>query len=113
MNFIERHIYLPFLVTGVGCFVMAAALTLITRTEQSTTPRVEPHPASWGSAEGFAVAGGLCYLAAGLVVRGREPAPRWPEPGEDRAEADSFRDSGSPRRARRAEPGAGPDRLGG
>ena len=35
----------------------------------------EPHPAGWGSAEGFAVAGGLCLLASALSLRGRVAAP--------------------------------------
>src|SRR5438067_375820 len=104
MNLIERHIYVLFLLTGLGCFVIAASLSLTTRTEpraepnKPPPPKAEPHPASWGSAEGFAVAGGLCFLAAGLVIRNREPAPRWAEAEEDRAEADYFRDPGSRRR---------------
>jgi hypothetical protein len=40
------------------------------------TFRSEPHPAGWGAAEGFAVAGGLCFLAAALMWRNREPASR-------------------------------------
>jgi hypothetical protein len=43
---------------------------------RQASSRPEPHPASWGSAEGFAVAGGLCFLAAGLVFRSPDPARR-------------------------------------
>jgi hypothetical protein len=43
---------------------------------RQASSRAEPHPTSWGSAEGFAVAGGLCFLAAGLVFGGPNPARR-------------------------------------
>jgi hypothetical protein len=32
--------------------------------------RVREHPANWGAAEGFAMSGGLCLIAAALAYRG-------------------------------------------
>ena len=76
MNTLERDIHWVFIVTGFGCFLLAAYLALSSHTQlpgtNTAAPKIEPHPASWGAAEGFAVAGGLCFLAAGLVVRNNE-----------------------------------------
>jgi len=78
MTIVERDIHWVFIITGFGSFALAAYLALSSHTElpgtnTNTAPKIEPHPASWGAAEGFAVAGGLCFLAAGLVVRSGEP----------------------------------------
>ena len=35
-------------------------------------------PASWGAAEGFAMAGGLCFIAAALVVMQPKPSTATP-----------------------------------
>src|SRR5262249_21261906 len=83
MNRSERIIQWFFLAAGIFCFAMAGYLSM------ATEPGPHPHPASWGASEGFAVAGGLCVLAVGLVVRNREPAlPRAEvERNEDRADS--------------------------
>jgi hypothetical protein len=76
--FIATGIVGLFIATGLGCFLFAIYLSQSTETYPRETPgkaqpaRVEHLPASWGSSEGFALAGGLCFLAAGLVVRNRE-----------------------------------------
>ena len=74
MNPIEKNIHWLFLAIGIVCFVIAAGLSRETIRQDSQKDRVEAHPASWGSSEGIAVAGGLCVLAAGLVCRNRHPA---------------------------------------
>jgi hypothetical protein len=72
MNVAERDLHWLFIVTGFGCFLVAVYLSIgpqIDVPAGNTATKVEPHPASWGAAEGFAVAGGMCFLAAGLVIR--------------------------------------------
>jgi hypothetical protein len=94
MNRSYKNIHWFFLTASIGCFAMAGYLSMATHIEPVTqpkepAPRVEPHPASWGSSEGFAVAGGLCVLAAGLVVRNREPALLRAEIERDEDRADT------------------------
>jgi hypothetical protein len=78
MNVLEKNVCWLFIGVGFGCFILAAYLSLTTVTENQPErgkpppAKLEPKPASWGAAEGFAVAGGICFLAAGLVVRNRE-----------------------------------------
>ena len=104
MNRSDRNIHWFFIAAGICCFAMAGYLSMATHIEpaaQGKEPaaKAEPHPASWGSSEGFAVAGGLCVLAAGLVVRNREPAlPRAEiERDEDRADTSNRSPLGQPR----------------
>ena len=94
MNRSNRNVHWIFLAAGVACFAMAGYLSMATQIEpvaqpNNPAPRVEPVPASWGASEGFAVAGGLCVLAAGLVVRNREPALSRAEAERDEDRADS------------------------
>ena len=75
MNALERDIHWVFIVTGFGCFVLAAFLALahpawLPGTPAATGGNPEAHPASWGAAEGFAVAGGLCFAALGTDTGG-------------------------------------------
>ena len=74
---------------GIVCMVFGAHLALKTRIEEfreggppppsGAVRRVErDHSANWGAAEGFAMAGGLCLIAAALVLRGRPGRP-WPD----------------------------------
>jgi hypothetical protein len=79
MNSVENGMRLAFVLAGVFCLYVAGHLAVKTRVEVhrhgpepsagTVTTRREPHPANWGAAEGFAIAGGLCFLAAGLVQR--------------------------------------------
>ena len=72
--------------SGVGlvCLAFAVFFALRVETETISPPpppgeiratdphsrRVSrPHPTNWAAAEGFAIAGGLCFIAAGLVYR--------------------------------------------
>jgi hypothetical protein len=68
-----------FSVTGLVCLLVAAGLSM-PRSETIYYPGPQPPAAgtttrvakelvaSWAAAEGFAVAGGLCFIAAALVV---------------------------------------------
>jgi hypothetical protein len=69
-----------FAATGVACLLAGMYLALLTRTEVNVFPGTQPpapgtvtkisreHPANWGASEGFAMAGGLCFIAAALVA---------------------------------------------
>src|SRR5262245_20359098 len=76
---------------GIVCLLFGAHLAVKTRIEEfrdgppppppqsATVRKVErEHAANWGAAEGFAMAGGLCLIAAALVHRGR-PGKPWLE----------------------------------
>ena len=74
---------------GIVCLLFGAHLGVKTRIEEyrdgppksGTVVKVErDHYANWGAAEGFAMAGGLCLIAAALVHRGR-PSKPFPESG--------------------------------
>jgi hypothetical protein len=87
-----------FTAIGILCLLAAGYLSVMTDSKSRQQPNEPPptyHPASWGAAEGFAIAGGLCLLAAGLVHRNTESSPpRIPAGGEQdrRATADGVRE---------------------
>jgi hypothetical protein len=89
MDTLDRNPQRLFTVTGFICLLVAVWFGVMTETRErestsgpSTTKSVSSHPASWGASEGFAIAGGLCFLAAGLVHRNiTERAPQEPPPG--------------------------------
>src|SRR5262245_4225985 len=68
---------------GIGCLLFGAHLAVKTRIQEFRDPPPPPpqsgtvrkverdHGANWGAAEGFAMAGGLCLIAAALVHRDR------------------------------------------
>jgi hypothetical protein len=77
-----------FSIVGCLCLLFALIFTLYRETHTITytdppplppppgvTPKTVtktesfPHPANWGAAEGFAMAGGICLVAAALVKR--------------------------------------------
>jgi hypothetical protein len=71
-----------FSATGIVFLLFGAFLALCTKTEEirhgppsppPTTVEVRrvsrEHPANWAASEGFAMAGGLCLIAAALVHR--------------------------------------------
>ena len=68
---------------GIVCLGVGGCLAQFTRTEEiregppappHTTVTVRKvyrdHPANWGAAEGFALAGGLCFIGAALAYCG-------------------------------------------
>jgi hypothetical protein len=68
---------------GIGCLLVGGHLAIRHSIEEIregppspppqtvTVQKVErDHPANWGAAEGFAMAGGLCLIAAALAFRG-------------------------------------------
>jgi len=74
---------------GIVCLLFGSYLALMTRTEEihegapppppqkSTVRKVSrDHSANWGAAEGFAMAGGLCLIAAALAHRADGPNRR-------------------------------------
>jgi hypothetical protein len=85
-----------FALTGVVCLVAGGYLAILTRTEVQVYPGTQPpapgtvtksthaHPANWAAAEGFAMAGGLCLIAAALVAHRPRPTNN-PRPAETAA----------------------------
>ena len=86
--------YRFFSAIGVCCLLVALYLAVLTRTETvyqgpqppppaAVTRITREHPANWGAAEGFAMAGGLCFIAAALAMhRPRESNPAMIPSGE-------------------------------
>jgi hypothetical protein len=78
-----------FSVMGLVCLLTALHLC-VPRTETivqsypqppnpgSTTIVTKDLPSSWGASEGFAMAGGLCFIAAALVVMQSKPTTATP-----------------------------------
>jgi hypothetical protein len=76
----ERVMPWLFSAAGFCCLLIALVFSLYreTRTIPSGPPPPQgvqviresfPHPANWGAAEGFAMAGGICFVAAALANR--------------------------------------------
>jgi hypothetical protein len=82
----ETNMQWFFSTMGLVCLLTALFLA-VPRTETIVYPGPQPPPAagskstvtkdlpaSWGASEGFAMAGGLCFIAAALVVMQTKPA---------------------------------------
>jgi hypothetical protein len=80
----ETNMQWFFSTMGLVCLLTALFLA-VPRTETFVNPGPQPPaagtrttvtkdlPASWGASEGFAMAGGLCFIAAALVVIQTKP----------------------------------------
>jgi hypothetical protein len=80
-----------FTLVGMLCLGIAVYFAVMTESKpvekagQPSASRQESHPANWGAAEGFAIAGGLCFIAAGLVHRAEGATLREPKANDERA----------------------------